>query len=129
MITHPALMLLLLSNFASLEVNAFRAPLIKVKVTQQTSTLTTPASRTIKTWLNDGMSPLADVDATTETADTTTALVDGGGSATAILQARFAKVIKPRPYGCASQIKYKKVLKSIVHCTCGIWSDVGNDEA
>ena len=104
MITHPASMLLLLSNFAyfaSLKVNAFRAPLIKVKVTQQTSIPTTPASRAIKTWLKDGMPPLADVDdATTETADTTTALVDGGGGgATAISHARIAKVIKPRPYG------------------------------
>jgi hypothetical protein len=37
-------------------------------------------------------------DATAETADTT-ALVDGGGGATAISHARIAKVIKPRPYG------------------------------
>jgi len=75
------------------------------------------------------MSPLADVDATAKTADTTTALVDGGGGATAISQAHIAKVIKPRPYGCASQINYKKVLKSIVPCMCGIWNDVGNGEA
>lgn len=95
------LLQLLLSNFASSEANAaFRASLIKVKVTQQTSTPTTPAhSRTVKTWLKDGMPPLADVDdATAETADTKT-LVDGGGGATAISHARIAKVIKPRPYG------------------------------
>jgi hypothetical protein len=33
------------------------------------------------------------------TAETATALVDGGGGATAISHARIAKVIKPRPYG------------------------------
>ena len=44
-----------------------------------------------KTWLKDAVD-----DATAETA---TALVDGGGGATAISHARIAKVIKPRPYG------------------------------
>ena len=47
---------------------------------------------------NDGVFVLVcqNMDATAETA---TALVDGGGGATAISHARIAKVIKPRPYG------------------------------